>query len=208
MCQVLVRSRVPYMMILTVFFWVCVNMFCSVFLCSVFVPSLSFLFYDTPNAYCCTRGNNDFVFHKHRRFPHMERESSPIRFVNAWWRHQMAIFSALLAICAGNSLVHGEFPAQRPATRNFDVYFDMHPNNRLSRQSWGWWFETQSGPLWRHRNGHSNTNISFSNIFISKFHIADDTWLIFGWFLGKETNPVDAVRFHVIDCSTLLAWRH
>ena len=33
-----------------------------------------------------------------------------------WWRHQMETFSALLAICAGNSPVTGEFPAQRPAT--------------------------------------------------------------------------------------------
>ena len=70
----------------------------------------------------------------------------------SWWRHQMETFSALLAICAGNSPVHGEFPAQRLVTRNFDVYFDMHPNNRLSKQSWCWWFETQSRPLWRHRN--------------------------------------------------------
>ena len=30
--------------------------------------------------------------------------------------------SALLAICAGNSPVPGEFPAQRPVTRSFDVY--------------------------------------------------------------------------------------
>ena len=57
----------------------------------------------------------------------------------SWWRLQMETFSALLAICAGNSPVHGEFPAQRPVTRNFDVYFDMHPNYRLSKQSWGWW---------------------------------------------------------------------
>ena len=75
----------------------------------------------------------------------------------SWWRHQMETFSALLAICAGNSPVHGEFPAQRPVTRNFDVYFDMHPNNRLSKQSWGWWFETQSRPLWRHRNDVDST---------------------------------------------------
>ena len=30
----------------------------------------------------------------------------------AWWRHQIETFSALLAICAGNSPVPGEFPAQ------------------------------------------------------------------------------------------------
>ena len=56
-----------------------------------------------------------------------------------WWRHQMETFSALLAICAGNSPATGEFPAQRPATRNFDVFFDLRLNKRLSKQSWGWW---------------------------------------------------------------------
>ena len=39
------------------------------------------------------------------------------------WRHQMETFSVLLAICAGNSPVPGEFPAQRPVTRSFDVFF-------------------------------------------------------------------------------------
>ena len=42
-----------------------------------------------------------------------------------WWRHQMITFSALLALCAGNSPVTGEFPAQRPVTRSFDVFFDL-----------------------------------------------------------------------------------
>ena len=64
----------------------------------------------------------------------------------------MELFSALLAICVGNSPVTGEFPTQRPVTRSFDVYFDLRPNERLSKQSWGWWFETLSSPLWRHRN--------------------------------------------------------
>ena len=35
----------------------------------------------------------------------------------------METFSALLAICTGNSPVTGEFPAQRPVTRSFDVIF-------------------------------------------------------------------------------------
>ena len=73
----------------------------------------------------------------------------------AWWRHQMEIFSALLALCAGNSPVSGEFPAQRPVTRSFDVFFDLRLNTRLSKPSWGWWFETPTRPSWRHRNGVS-----------------------------------------------------
>ena len=52
---------------------------------------------------------------------------------NAWWRHQMETFSALLAICAGKSPVTGEFPAQRPVTRSFDVFFDLRLNNDLRR---------------------------------------------------------------------------
>ena len=71
---------------------------------------------------------------------------------STWWRHQMETFSALLAICAGNSPVPGDFPTQRPVTRSFDVYFDLRPNKWLSKQSWGWWFETLSCSLWRHRN--------------------------------------------------------
>ena len=68
----------------------------------------------------------------------------------------MEKFSALLAIYAGNSPVTGEFPAQKPVTRSFDVFFDLRLNKRLSKQSWGWWFETLQRPLWRHSNGVSS----------------------------------------------------
>ena len=37
----------------------------------------------------------------------------------------METFSTLLALCAGNSPVTGEFPAQRPVTRSIDVFFDL-----------------------------------------------------------------------------------
>ena len=72
--------------------------------------------------------------------------------IKTWWRHQMETFSALLAICAGNSPVTGDFPAQRPGTWNFDVFFYLRLNKRLSKKSWGWWFGTPSSPLWRHCN--------------------------------------------------------
>ena len=57
--------------------------------------------------------------------------------ITAWWRLEMETFSALPTLCAGNSPVTGEFPAQRPVTQSFDVFFDLHLNNRLSKQSWG-----------------------------------------------------------------------
>ena len=64
------------------------------------------------------------------------------------WKH----FPALLALCAGNSPVAGEFPLQRPVTRSFDVCFYLSLNKRLCKQSLGWWFEMPSHSLWRHRN--------------------------------------------------------
>ena len=69
-----------------------------------------------------------------------------------WWRHQMETFSALLALCAGNSPVTGDFPSQKPVTLSFDVFFDLRLNKGLSKQTWGWWFETPSRSLWRHCN--------------------------------------------------------
>ena len=61
-------------------------------------------------------------------------------------------FSALLALCVGNSRATGEFPSQKTVTRSFDASFDLRLNKRLSKQSWGWWFETPSHSLWRHCN--------------------------------------------------------
>ena len=43
-------------------------------------------------------------------------------------------------------------PQQRPVTRSIDVFFDLRLNKRLSKQSWGWWFETPSLSLWRQCN--------------------------------------------------------
>ena len=46
----------------------------------------------------------------------------------------------------------GEFPPQRPVVWSFDLFFDLLLNKRLSKQSWGWWFETPSCSLWPHCN--------------------------------------------------------
>ena len=69
-----------------------------------------------------------------------------------WRLHQMETFSALLAFCARNTPVTGEFPWMRPVTRSFGVFFDQRLNIQLCEQSWGWWFDTPSCSLWRHCN--------------------------------------------------------
>ena len=69
-----------------------------------------------------------------------------------WWRHQIETFSASLALGVGNSPGTDEFPSQRPVTPSFDISFDLCLSIRLSKQSWGCWFEMPSGSLWRHCN--------------------------------------------------------
>ena len=69
----------------------------------------------------------------------------------------------------GNSPVSGEFPAQRPVTRSFDVFFDLRMNERLSKRSRGWWLETPSHPLWRQSND----------------------WKLWIWLLTHGLNAVD-----------------
>ena len=106
-------------------------------------------FYTSIDGNCvgCLRLNDD----------HMTRRCSLADCCNplSWWSHQKETFSALPALCAGNSPVTGEFLSQRPLTRSFEVFFDLRRNERLSKQWWGWWFETPWLSLWRHRNGGS-----------------------------------------------------
>ena len=45
-----------------------------------------------------------------------------------------------------------EFPTLRRVRRSFDVFFDLRLNKRLSKQPWGWWFETPSWSLWHQCN--------------------------------------------------------
>ena len=60
----------------------------------------------------------------------------------SWWRRQMETFTTILVLCEGNPPVTGGFPSQRPVTRSFDVFFGLHLNKRLSKQSRRRWFET------------------------------------------------------------------
>ena len=90
-----------------------------------------------------------------------------------WWRRQMETFSALLTRCAGNSPVPGEFPTQGLVTRSFDVFFDLRLNKRLSKQPWGWWFETPSWSLWR----PCNELLSRVELAKTAVHIYDARWV-------------------------------
>ena len=135
--------------------------------------------------------------------------------------------SALLAICAGNSPVPGEIPAQRPVTRSFHVFFDLRLNKPLSKQTRGWWFETLSRPLWRHCNarklyqilaGVAKLKIIILSVHWSqcKFsleiclivymwwivHSIDHSRTVDSYFGRKYNSPYS----HVVFLSNLLKW--
>ena len=69
-----------------------------------------------------------------------------------WWRHQMKTFSAFTGPLCGEFTGPGEFTAQRPVTRSFDVFFDLRPNKRLRKKR-------EAGDLRRHR-GHYDVNVA------------------------------------------------
>ena len=69
----------------------------------------------------------------------------------------METFSVLLAICAGNSPVIGEFPAQRPVTLSFDVFFDLCLNE-------GWVNSHVAGDLRRHHTHYDVTVMSLKKL--------------------------------------------
>ena len=100
------------------------------------------------------------------------------------------IFSNLYSIPMRHKLP-GEFPAQRPVTRSFDVFFDLCLNKRLSTQSWGWWFETLSRPFWRHCNVPTLTT--------SAWHSMPSGWQSLGQRKRNSSQfPVTVMVFSIL----------
>ena len=127
----------------------------------------------------------------------------------SWWRHQMEIVSALLALCAGNSPVTSEFPAERPVTRSLDVFFDLRLNTRLSKQSRGWWFETPSRSFWRHCNAKTSLcvlNVEWMSLPLIHWCLVTLLYicvLVNNWFRWPlDTFPVSANTWTDANLST------
>ena len=95
--------------------------------------------------------DSEDLFYKINIFPNGEITEQNFRSPFIWtsfchddvikWKH----FPCYWPLC-------GEFPAQRPVTQSFEVFFDLRRIKRLNKQSWGWRFEMLSRPLWRHSN--------------------------------------------------------
>ena len=81
------------------------------------------------------------------------------------------IFRVIGPLCK-NSPVTGESPSQKPAARSFGVFYDLCLNKRLSKQSWGWWFETPLRSLCRHCTGQISKSLHLiGRSIVGRFHL-------------------------------------
>ena len=69
-------------------------------------------------------------------------------------------------------------PHTKAGDRSFDVFFDLRLNKRLSKQWWGWWFETLSRPWWRHRNGGMVENDNISSCLLKEISATRDNYSV------------------------------
>ena len=110
----------------------------------------------------------------------------------------METFSALLALCEGHSPVTGEFPSQRPVTRNFDVsliYAHYGVTVMIKMFSWASHYRYQS--KMSHKHAHTGLLFSFySGCVMSAKHCAsllrclviNNTVIISGLFRNTRTH--------------------
>ena len=85
--------------------------------------------------------------------PHRQVKGRPL-----WvsWRNFVMMTSSNGNIFCVTGPLCGEFTGHRGISltkaSDAELFFDLCLNKRLSKQSWGWWFETPSRSLWRHCN--------------------------------------------------------
>ena len=106
----------------------------------------------------------------------------------------------------------GEFTGHRwiPRAKASDAEpwctFGLHLNERLSKQSWGWWFETS---LWRHRNDLLADISLTNNEFMVWTCNRITRWDAMGWirclyyvnFIGTSVNTGSEYgHFVILEC--------
>ena len=107
----------------------------------------------------------------------------------------METFSALLALCAGNSPVAGEFPSKRPVTRSCGVFFDLRVNK-------GWVNNRGAGDLRRYRT-HYDLIVKLGKTFHITLwgeSIGPDVFILQSasnaesWYCRKLERTVDQIQ--------------
>ena len=116
------------------------------------------------------------------------------RFV-AWWRHQMETFSALLALCAGNSPVTGQFPSQRSMSRG--LVFSL-----ICAWTNGWVNNRHAGDLGRNRAHYDVT------VMVWQVDETEDRLIIISIETGALCDQPTTKSIWIINLAKALWWPH
>ena len=127
---------------------------------------------------------------------------SRIEILSTWWRHQMDTFPCYWPFVRGIQRSPVNSPHEGQWCGAFAVFFDLHLNKRLSKQSRRWWFETPSRPLWRHCND------SICNYHQMKATRSD--WWIVSIGSGKDLVPLGTKPLPepVLTQICIVIWHH
>ena len=109
------------------------------------------------------------------------------------------IFSVTGLLC-GEFTCPGEFLAQRPVTRSFNVFFRLRLNKRLSKQPRGWWFETPPWSLWRQCN-----DIFYFSLTMYQRHIVDTLAKSIDYSIYRPDN-FSCIKMYITCPNELLTW--
>ena len=88
-------------------------------------------------------------------------------------------------------------PLTKPVTRSFDVFLDLRLNKLLSKQSWDWWLETPSCPLFFTTKWWYKPYIYQHFLgFIS--HVCRILWIWFlQWYLYHDTTCIFSITIEM-----------
>ena len=102
----------------------------------------------------------------------------------------MGTFSALLALCEGNSPVTTAVPWQKPVMRSIDIFFNLRLNKRLSKQSRRRWFENMlNHPKSYDSEGQEKMGIPFDEPYQSiNANLCKNNWMQEATFVTKNQH--------------------
>ena len=125
----------------------------------------------------------------------MSKLSNRFLLLPQWWRHQMETYSAFLAFVREIHRwpVNSPHKGQWRGALMFSLICTL--NKQLSKQSWGWWFETPSRSLWRHCNDE------YGNDESTNFYVITTVMII----LSRLQSVATGKRWKIVQSYQLLS---
>ena len=118
--------------------------------------------------------------------------SRPCRFRDYSWHGDVIKWKHFLCYWPFVRVIQGHqwIPLTKASNTNFVGFFDLRLNKRLSKQSWGWWFEMPSCSLWRHSNQSGTKPNLVAKILATKFGVFFVIYVMFCLSLARHVHKM------------------